>query len=304
MLVPGISLAQSASKPNVSPASPPTLKAPVFDTTKPVYNPPNAKNAADTVVAVVDGRPISLGEVADAIKDLPAGMQNMSYEDLFAAAQRRLIAKVGLAIAAQELKLDADPDVKRRLKEASDEVLATAYLRHQADTDISEQTLLDRYAKEFAGKPGPEQVDLDVIAVSTEAAANDILKRLQSGADFAALAKSTSEDPTASAGGKLGWVTRTDLNPELAGIVFAIPPGQVVPSPVKSNGKWFVIKIAGRRNQASPPYGEVRDRLRKEIVDERAADWTQKVLAGRTIRVFTIAGREVEDLPPPDAAPK
>src|SRR4051794_38704316 len=98
VLMPEATLAQSTRKWGISPVAPPTTKAPVFDTTSPVYNPPSTKKAADTVVAEVDGRSITLGEVADAISSLPLGVQRTPYDELFPVVVDRLIARQALVI--------------------------------------------------------------------------------------------------------------------------------------------------------------------------------------------------------------
>jgi len=47
------------------------------------------------------------------------------------------------------------------------------------------------------------------------------------GADFAAIARQTSESADASSGGDLGWVVRYQLDPKVEGILFLLQPGQV-----------------------------------------------------------------------------
>ena len=192
----------------------------------------------------------------------------------------------------------------RKVKAATDEVLAKEFIHARAAQEISEQALLERYAKDYAGKPGPEEINLRLILVGSEPEAKAIIKQLQGGVDFAALAKQRSEDTTASVGGELGWVARTDLNVDLAGAAFAAIPGQLVPTPVKSNGKWFVLKVEGRRAQPTPPFAAVRAELEKAAVQERGTEWTKQALDGAKIRIFTIAGQEIEDLPPDMPASK
>jgi peptidyl-prolyl cis-trans isomerase C len=298
-LVPGLAVAQSGTKPGVSPVSPPTLKAPVFDTTTPAYNVPNVQGSDKTVVAEVEGHAITLGQLADAIKELPSGMKAMPYDVLFGVVQNQLIAKQAAVILARRQGLDADPVVSRRMTAASDDVLANAYIERQASKDITEQDLLDRYARDIAGKPGPEEAHVRVITVPKEADARDVIKKLQSGADFAQLAQQVSTDATAGKGGDLGFVTRASVNPELSGAIFAVPAGQVVQSPVASNGTWFVLKVEERRIQPTPPFSTVRDQLEQAIIKERSSGVVKNVVNSiATVRIFDIRGKELQDLPP------
>src|SRR6185437_16481530 len=82
----GPALAQigpAAAKTAPSPFAPGDLKKPIFDTTKPVYDSVgNAQAKSDrTVVAEVDGRTITLGDIADAIAGLPPVDQRLAYDD-------------------------------------------------------------------------------------------------------------------------------------------------------------------------------------------------------------------------------
>ncbi len=298
LVAPGVALAQTMPTTDVSPVAPPTLKAPVFDTTKPVYDTADRlKQSANNVVAEVDGRVITVGAVADAIKDLPATMQNLSYEDVFPIVVDQLIRTQALAIMAQHKGVDSDDVVRRRMKAASDHVLANETLRIEASKVITEQALLDRYNKDIAGKPGPEEAHLLVIMVPTEAAALGIMGELRQGADFAALAKRSSQDGTASVGGDLGFVERSALHPEIAALAFATQPGQLAPAPVESGGAWFVIKVEAVRRQPTPPFSAERDKLRQAIIQEAVPDIVRQALSGVTVRKYAITGKELGDDP-------
>jgi tetratricopeptide (TPR) repeat protein len=74
-----------------------------------------------------------------------------------------------------------------------------------------------------------ERVTLRVIVVSTVDEAERVMARLRSGADFAALARAESLDPTAAAGGLLGTVSLSELRPELREALNGVVPGQVTP---------------------------------------------------------------------------
>jgi len=296
-LAPGLAMAQSWTKSGLSPVAPPTLKEPVFDTTKPDYNVPDVKKAGSTVVAEVDGQPITLGQVADAIKELPPTMQKLPYSSVFQIVQNRLIARGALVIRARQQGLDLDPAVGRRMKTASDNVLAEEFLRREGERRITEQALLERYAKDISGKPGPEEIHLHVIMVPTEAEGQNIIKDLQAGADFATLARQTSKDSSASVGGDIGFLTRASLNPELAGAAFAATPGQIVPVPIYSARSWFVVKVGERRQQQTPTFAVVREKLEQELLQTQAVDVSKQALTGMKIRFFTMSGKEVERLP-------
>lgn len=282
-----------ASPLNASPSVPRTLNKPVLDTATPDFGPDRKPERSGlNVVAEVDGRAITLGEVADAIAELPAAVQALPFNDLFPVVVEQLVRQQALVIEARRQALDEDPVVRRRMQEAEDRVLANELLRTEAARSVTEAALLDRYNREAAGKPGPEDVRLRLIMVSTEAEAAALIREIEGGADFAAVARQSSRDSTAPAGGDLGYMARDGLTPEIGAVAFALPPGQLAPYPVRSGDAWFVIKVEDRRQGPAPPYAAVRSQLVKTLSQEAVPDIVKAALAAATVRRYSIAGKE------------
>ena len=77
--------------------------------------------------------------------------------------------------------------------------------------------------------------------------AQAVLKRANSGEDFAALALEFSADGTKDAGGDLGWFPRGAMVKEFEEAVFALEPGAVGKELVKSQFGYHIVKLEGRR---------------------------------------------------------
>ncbi len=72
-----------------------------------------------------------------------------------------------------------------------------------------------------------------------------IMKQLQSGASFEALAQKYSADPgSAQRGGDIGWFSKDRMVPEFAAAVFSARPGAVV-GPVQTQFGLHIIKVTG-----------------------------------------------------------
>ncbi|MBC9070576.1 peptidylprolyl isomerase [Thauera sp. CAU 1555] len=82
----------------------------------------------------------------------------------------------------------------------------------------------------------PEQIDALI------ARANDVMRRLGGGEDFAAVAASVSDAPDAMNGGELGWRSRDRLPAIFAEAVDALRPGQVAPV-MRSAAGLHVLKL-------------------------------------------------------------
>jgi peptidyl-prolyl cis-trans isomerase C len=84
------------------------------------------------------------------------------------------------------------------------------------------------------------------ILVKTEDQANQIMKRLTDGEEFAAVAKRFSSCPSGKNGGDLGWFGKGMMVPEFEKIAFEEEVGKVV-GPVKTQFGYHVIKVTGKK---------------------------------------------------------
>jgi parvulin-like peptidyl-prolyl isomerase len=108
------------------------------------------------------------------------------------------------------------------------------------------------------------------------AKAQDILKRLKAGEDFAALATKESDDTGSAAnGGDLSFFKRGQMVPSFEQAAFAMQPGELS-EPVKSQFGYHVIKVEARQTKT---FDEVKDELEKRLKPEqsqKALDELQK----------------------------
>ena len=110
----------------------------------------------------------------------------------------------------------------------------------------------------------------DEDAAEAEAAA--LLARIQAGESFEALAAEHSDDGgTASRGGDLGVLTRSQLPGELGGAVFSMDAGQV-DGPIKSDFGFHIVQLDVILEQGPLPLDQVRGELLTELRDREAED--------------------------------
>ncbi len=114
----------------------------------------------------------------------------------------------------------------------------------------------------------------------TRQLAERLYERLQGGEDFAALAKSFSEDPgSALNGGDLNWVEPGSLVPEFRQVMADSPLGRVS-QPFRSPFGWHVLEVLNRRT--SDASGEAREQqalnlLRNRKYDEELQNWLRQI---------------------------
>jgi peptidyl-prolyl cis-trans isomerase D len=113
---------------------------------------------------------------------------------------------------------------------------------------------------------------------AAKAKAQGLLNQLRGGADFATLAKKSSDDPgSATRGGDLGFLTREQLVPEFANAAFALPIGQLSDL-VKTSYGYHIIKVMEKRPAGYKPFEDVRDQIRSQIVEQNGKDQAREAI--------------------------
>src|SRR3546814_689908 len=145
-----------------------------------------------------------------------------------------------LTIFGRREKLAEDPAVKAHVKAAEDNIIAQVYLSRLVNKHLTEERVKARYAELVKEKPSEEEVNARHILVPTKEKAEEVIKLLKAGNDFAEVAKKHSIGPSAPQGGDLGYFVRGEMVKPFADAAFALKKGQIS-KPVKTKFGWHVI---------------------------------------------------------------
>ncbi len=109
---------------------------------------------------------------------------------------------------------------------------------------------------------------------------NDLVRQLEEGADFAALARRWSDDPgSALKGGDLGWTLPGVMVKEFERVMLATPVGEIS-KPFKSQYGWHVLTVVDRRSKDMTE-DNARRMARLEIAkskyDDELNNWLQEM---------------------------
>ncbi|GIO38878.1 hypothetical protein J41TS12_37390 [Paenibacillus antibioticophila] len=138
----------------------------------------------------------------------------------------------------------------------------------------------------------PEQVRASLIVVATEEEANDVIKQLKEGKDFAELAASVSLDEyTKANGGDTDFFARGEQEEAIEEAAFALAKDEVSEA-VKTSGGYTVIKVTDRIEAHSATYEEEKDYIRKTLVSNQVSElsnsWIEGLRSNATItNIFT-----------------
>jgi len=125
----------------------------------------------------------------------------------------------------------------------------------------------------------PEQIRASQILFKTtgkkvdevKAKAEQVLKEVKAGGNFAALAKKDSEDEaSAKQGGDLDFFPKGKMSPEFDEAAFALNPGEVS-GVVKTPTGLVIIKVTDKKPAATRPLDEVRPQIIDQLAFEKAS---------------------------------
>ncbi len=144
---------------------------------------------------------------------------------------------------------------------------------------ISHEEALKYYDEHKNDFVKPEQVALRAIELSTEGKkeaevaelkkkANDLLKRINDGEDFAVLAKRFSDGSTAQQGGYLGVYKRGELSKQLEDQVFTMKKNQLT-DVIETKQGFLILQVLERYEAGVQPYEKVENEIMDHLYSER-----------------------------------
>lgn len=142
------------------------------------------------------------------------------------------------------------------------------------DVSVSDEEAQTYYQENQAMFKDPGGIQIYHILVDSEELAKDIISRLKQGEDFAQLASRYSTDPgSKDEGGDVGLVNEsTSFVPEFKQAALALKPGQLHPTPVKSEYGYHIIKAGDKIAASQVSFEEVKEDLKRQMeMDEKSA---------------------------------
>src|SRR6476620_1364513 len=164
---------------------------------------------------------------------------------------------------AKEQGLDKKPAVRIQTVLQEARVLAQEYARDSLQAKMkATDAEVDAY---LASHP-----ELDTDKKKREQA-EEVLKRLRAGEDFAKLAKEFSTDGSKDKGGDLGWFGHGDMVPEFEKAAYALKPGEIS-DVVQSKFGYHIIKLEERKTETKDGKSEEKIHARHILFGDSNAN--------------------------------
>ncbi len=151
--------------------------------------------------------------------------------------------------------------------------LASYYDQHRDEYRVPEQVNV-RHILFKTPPPGPDgKVDPKALD-APRAKAEDVLKQVKAGGNFADLAKKYSEDTSAKEGGALGWIGRGKTVPEFEKAAFSLPKGGTSDL-VQSSFGFHIIHVDDKQEAHVKTLDEVKAQIEPLIKQQKAGEAAQ-----------------------------
>jgi peptidyl-prolyl cis-trans isomerase D len=162
----------------------------------------------------------------------------------------------------------ADPDKLAQGMQVSDADVRAYYTSHKDQFRVQERVKARHILVMTQGKPADEVTKL-------KAKAEDLLKQVKAGGDFAKLAEKNSDDPgSAKNGGDLGWVVRGQMVPEFEKATFELQPKQIS-GLVTTNYGFHIIQVLEKEPAHLRTLDEVKGDIIKALQNQSMSEQMQ-----------------------------
>ena len=221
---------------------------------------------------IVDGAEISASSIAAEAQNhaAPKGKPGLAWRK----AARALIIRHLLLREAEGKGISATPRDFGNGRRETDEDAQVAALLEQALTpgNVSEEEVKTEWERDPSRFKTPPLWEASHILCETQETAEALIAQINSGANFADLAKENSQCGSAAAGGFLGQLSPSDTVPEFEVAMSALDEGEITQSPVQTRFGFHIIRLDAKEDGRQLPFQAAQIRVREAL--ERAA-WTQ-----------------------------
>lgn len=176
-------------------------------------------------------------------------------------------------------ELGKDPRTQAQIELQTRGILAQAVAADfVASNTATDAEIMSAYEEQVALAP-PLEFKARHILVETQSQAQELVKELEGGADFAELAKEKSTGPSGPNGGDLGWFGPNQMVAPFSQAVASLEDGAFTKSPVQTQFGWHVILREDSRESNPPTLDSVRDVVKQRIEQEKLQKYLQELRA-------------------------
>lgn len=267
----------AAPKPAVAAAPKPAAAA------KPVV----AANASDPVVIQIGSAKVTKSEYEGFLAGLPEQIKTQASGPNKRKVAEQYAELKMMAMEARKRKMDQDPKTKAQIAFQVDQMLASSLFKEISDKVKIDEAAINAAYEQTKGEAGEvkakhilirfegsrvplKEGQKDLKKEESLAKAKELKAKLDGGGDFAALAKTESDDAgSGAAGGDLGFFAKGQMVPQFEQAAFSQPIGKVG-EPVESPFGYHLILVEERRSKGLEDVRKsIEEKLRPEMAKKQ-----------------------------------
>ena len=241
------------------------------------------------VAAVVNGEKITVAEIRDAYNENKPIKDKVSFSDFYGKALDVFVNGKLVYQAAVKDNVTSDPEYKKQLNFAKEEIARKVYLEKKVNSQVSDaeiKRVYDEYKKNFKAE---KEIKAKHILVDNEAKAKEVIAKLKKGENFDAVAKKYSKEPA-----DLGWFTKNVMVPEFGNAAFAMKKGQYSQKPVKTQFGYHVILVEDTRDAKPLPLKEIEPQLKAMLAQGAIAGVLENINENAKIEKYDLKGNAMK----------
>jgi parvulin-like peptidyl-prolyl isomerase len=215
------------------------------------------------------GLQVTSGELQQALKNIEGDYDDQGLQDMF---------------MKQAISLETWKERIRR------QLLVEKVLNQElgASISVTPDEMRQYYDAHHEQWSRGEQVRVWHMLLSSKEQAEQVLKKIKSGEDFAAVARQYSTAPEAKSGGDMGYVERGHLPERLEVPIFSLEQDTVSPV-IKTSYGYHIFKVVDKRQAGKPKMhdwiDEIRERVKKEKIEAAYGPWLAALRSRYEIKI-------------------
>jgi peptidyl-prolyl cis-trans isomerase C len=203
------------------------------------------------------------------------------------------------ASVGDDLKLRRLVEVEAALTAVTEAEAKKYYDEHPQQFQTPEQVR----ASHILIKPAEPSTDPNQAKARAKAKAEELLRKVRAGADFATLAKENSECPSKVQGGDLGLFARGRMIQPFSDAAFALKVGEIS-DVVETRFGYHIIKVTEHHDPNQIPFEQAKTALLERLTQQQRQQATGKYLQALRQEAKIVYSAGYEPSVPPAARPK
>lgn len=192
-----------------------------------------------------------------------------------------IAVRESIRLKGEQLKLEDTKEYKDRLEAIKPVIFAKILAHRISEEEMSSSDLLKSYNEMKGSTPVQTFYKFSQILVTDETVANDLIRRLNQGEQFAKLAKMYSTDfSTKNKGGEINWTLSTDLPKEYITSLNSLKKGEFTKTPLKMSNGFIIIKLDKvkiKKHFKFPSFQEIKSKLVEKLKLKNLKSYLEKI---------------------------